>query len=210
MITLSFSTIQYCLQEDNSHNWLNKMAGLKVPDNEFFRNGHRLHSIIQAHLSGKTTDDRLKHINYSFSIVEEKDFDERCSFEFNINDKYSMRGFVDAKDPEALRLGEIKTAGKMWTVADFARSMQRKIYALAHPDYKELVGITALSDDKQWGTLPPKVYPIPLTQKDRDEAFAWIMKGIELLESGNFKGGLDENGKCTMRFCSYAENCQFK
>jgi len=210
MITLSYSTINYCLQPENSHNWLNKMMGAKVPDNEFFRNGKRLHEIIQGHLSGKKTDPRLAGINYKFPIVEEVDFDKRCEFTLKINDKYAIRGFVDAKDPENKRLGEIKSAGKMWTVGDFHRSMQRKVYALAFPDYKELVGITALSDDTQWPTIPPKVYPIPLTQKDRDDALKWILEAIERIEKKEFDGGLDENKKCIMRFCNFGINCQFK
>ena len=209
-MTLSYSTINYCLQPENSHNWINKMLGLKVPDNEFFRNGHRLHDIIQKHLSGKTIDYRLKHISYSFPIVEEVNFDKRCEFTHKLSDKYSIRGFVDAKDPDNFRLGEIKTASKMWTVGDFQRSIQRKIYALAHPEYKEMIGITALSDDSQWVSSPPKVYPIPLTNRDRKEAEKWINDAIELLEKGVFTGGLDENGVCNMRFCSYAENCSFK
>lgn len=210
MITLSYSTINYCLQPENSHNWLNKMMGAKVPDNEFFRNGHRLHEIIQGHLSGKKPDSRLEHINYKFPIVEEVDFDKRCEFTFQVNEKYQIRGFFDALDPENKRLGEIKTAGKMWTVGQFQSSMQRKIYALAKPDFTELVGITALSDDSQWPTTPPKVYPIPLTERDRKEALEWIMKAIQTIEKGEFNGGLDENGKCVMRFCNFGENCQFK
>ena len=34
-----------------------------------------------------------------------------------------------------------------------------------------------------------------------------ILKGIEILEAGDFTGGLDENGKCTG--CFYGENCNF-
>lgn len=210
MITLSYSTITYCLQPENSHNWLNKMMGAKVPDNEFFRNGKRLHDIIQGHLSGKVIDERLSHINHKFSIVEEENFDPRCEFIIKINDKYRVRGFVDAKDPEGLILGEIKTSGKMWTIGQFQRSMQKKIYALGHPEYNTLVGITALSDDSLWLKEKPKAYPIPLTQRDRKEALEYILDAIKTIESGEFKGGLDENGKCVLRFCNYGINCQFK
>lgn len=92
----------------------------------------------------------------------------------------------------------------------FSKVNAKKVYALAHPEYKELVGITALSDDSQWPTTPPKVYPIPLTERDRKEALEWIMKAIETIEKADFKGGLDENGKCALRFCNFGENCQFK
>mgnify|MGYP001164684551 CR=1 FL=1 len=210
MITLSYSTINYCLQPENSHNWLNKMMGAKVPDNEFFKNGHRLHAIIQGHLSGKTPDERLSHLTHKFPIVEEVDFDKRCEFIIPINEKFQVRGFVDAKDPANLKLGEIKTAGKMWTIGQFQNSMQKKVYALGHPEYKTMVGITALSDDSQWLKEKVKAYPIPLTQRDRDEALKWILEAIAVIEKGEFNGGLDDNGKCALRFCNFGENCQFK
>lgn len=210
MITLSYSTIQYCLQTENSHNWLNKQMGIKVPDNEYFRNGKRLHEIIQGHLCGKKIDERLSHIQYVFPIVEERDFDPRCEFIIPINAKYRMRGFLDALDPDNLTFGEIKTSGTMWTIGQFQRSIQRKIYALAHPKYTRAIGITANIDDTKWAVERPKAYELPLTEKDREEALKWILAGIAELEKAEFKGGLDENGKCTMRFCSYGINCQFK
>jgi len=182
--------------------------GAKVPDNEFFRNGHRIHSIIQSHLSGKEPNELLKHIPYKFPIVEEKDFDDRCKFEIPITDKYGIRGYIDAQDPENKRFGEIKT-GTEWGLKKFVESYQRKIYALAKPDYTESVLITCL-DDTQWATTPPKYYSVPLTQKDREDALEWIEKAIKLLEAGDFSGGLDENGRCTNNYCYYGQNCKFK
>ena len=209
MIKLSFSTINSCLQPENSHNWANKTMGAKVPDNEFFKNGHRLHKIIQEHISGKTPNDFLKHIPYTFPVVEEVDFDKRCEFTIKISEKYGVRGFIDAQDPDNKRFCEIKTGNTLWSLGKFQQSYQRKVYALAKPDYTESILITALNDT-EWPTQPPKLYKVPLTQKDRDEALAWIEKAIKVLESGDYTGGLDEEGKCTNRYCMYGANCQFK
>lgn len=206
MITLSYSTINMLYQ--SSHNWLNKQMGLKVPDNEFFRNGHRIHKIIQDYLSGKTDDPRLAHITLRFPVVEEKEFDERCGFQFKVNDKYNMRGFIDAQDPEKKMLCEIKTGSTMWTIGKFVDSMQRKVYALGKSDYEKSFLITALNDT-EWEITPPKVFTVPLTPKDKEDALEWIKGGIELIEKGDFTGGLTE-GKCLDRYCYYGANCQFK
>lgn len=210
MITLSFSTINNCLQPENSHNWLNKQMGIQVPDNQYFRDGKRDHTIIQQHLSGKKIDPRLVHIDYTFPIVEEVDFDPRCEFFYPITNGFQIHGFCDALDPQNLRFAEIKTSGTMWTVGQFKRSIQLKIYALAHPQFKEAIGITALLDESQWDAVKPKVYKIPLTDRDRVEASKFILDGISVLQKGDFKGGLNEEGKCTDYRCYYGENCQFK
>lgn len=236
MITLSYSTINNCLLPSNSHNWANKINGAKVPENPYFFNGHRLHKIIQEHLSGQTPNEFLKHIPYTFPLVEEQDRDLRCRFKFvikssedeqmtllnstelevgisyivpNIKKSYEIVGYMDAQDPENLRFGEIKTGSKMWSLGQFLNSYQRKTYALAKPEYTESILITALNET-EWATTPPKVFKIPLTQQDRQDALKWIVEAIKLLESGDYTGGLDENGKCANRFCYYGVNCQFK
>ncbi len=207
-IKLSYSTINMLYK--SSHNWVNKMCGIDIPQREEWENGHRLHRIIQDHLSGKIPDVRLKHLNLTFPIVEEKDFDERCKIFFKINDKYAIRGFLDGLNPENKCFLEIKTGNPMWSINKFAQSMQRKIYALGKPDFIESYLITAFNDETQWNVFRPKVYKMTLTQKDREEAMEWILGGIEIIEKGDFKGGLDENGKCVDKWCYYGENCQFK
>lgn len=210
MITLSYSTIEHCLQPHNSHNWLNKQMGIEVPDNDYFKEGKRLHRITQDHLSGKIIDERLKHIEYVFPLVEETDKDPRCEFFFKVNEKYQVHGFIDADNPEEKIFGELKFSGKMWTLGQFHKSIQRKIYALAKPEYTHCIGITGLLDDSKWENERPKVYRIPLTQRDRDEAVKYINAAIELIEAGEFKGGLNEEGKCTDFRCYFGANCQFK
>lgn len=247
MITLSYSTIEHCLQPNNSHNWINKQMGRKVPENEYMREGRRIHKIIQEHISGKVLRNDLSHIKHTFPIVEEVDFDERCHFikpvlkpgevlakhhadnlrrlgakgvmfardtELKIYldsiSKYWVHGYIDADNPEEKKFGEIKSAGTMWSIGDFVRSNQRRVYAWVKEDYKWMIGITAIKYDDKWSETPPKSYPIPLTQKDREQALKWIWDAVALIEKGSFKGGLDENGKCTLKFCNYGDNCAFK
>ncbi len=214
-ILLSYSTISNCLQPDNSHNWLNKQMGAEVPDNEFFKRGRETHTLIQKHLSQKELNETLlKHKEFinigKFPIVEERKFDPRCKVVIKINEKYEVVMYYDALDPEHLRFGEIKAWGEMWTVGKFQSSKQRKIYVLGNPTFKEAVCITAVPFPDKWEEEVPKVFNIPSTEQDKKDAEKYIEESIKVIEGGVFKGGLDENGKCTNRFCYYKENCQFK
>ncbi len=192
-----------------SHNWVNKMCGVQVPERKEFENGKRLHRIIQDHVTGKIPDPRLAHIDIHFPIVEETSFDPRCKVNFQINEKYAIRGFVDGHDPENKRILEIKTGSPMWSIGQFVKSMQRKIYFVALPNYTESVLITAYADDSQWGVIKPKIYSVVPTSRDKDEAMDWIMGAIAIIEKGDFTGGLTD-GKCLDRYCLYGANCQFK
>ncbi len=214
-ILLSHSTISNCLQPNNSHNWLNKQIGAIVPDNEFFKRGREVHKIIQGHISNKKPNEILLQIKElqnigSFPIVEERNFDPRCKVIISINEKYEVIMLYDALDPDNLRFGEIKAWGKMWTVGQFQSSMQRKMYVLGKPTFTKALLITALPDPKQWLEENPRVFTIPATEQDKKDAEKYIEDAIKVIEGGVFKGGLDENGKCTNRFCYFKENCQFK
>lgn len=212
-LQLSYSTINMLYQA--SHNWLNKQMGLKPEDHDYYHQGKEAHRIIQDHVSNKKIDDRLLHINFLFPIVEEVDFDKRCKFEFplevtGLKNEYSMIGFMDGMNNEEKRILEIKISSVPWSVLKFQQLIQRKIYSLARPDLTETICITGLRDPEQWKTDKPKVFKIPNTDQDRKEAMGWILGGIKIIESGDFKGGLDENGKCTDPRCYYGVNCQFK
>lgn len=172
-----------------------------------------------------------------FPIVEQVDFDPRCKFSFfikpmssaqkdlfskqlevgsgvytseNIQSEYEIRGYFDGHDPEKGRLLEIKSSSTMWSLGQFHSLMQRKVYALAKPLYTEFIGITCHRDLSTWKNVLPKVYRMPLTATDRAEAFQWILGAIKIIESGDYSGGLDENGKCVNQRCYFGKNCQFK
>ena len=213
IITLSYSTINGCLQPHNSHNWLNKMYGLKSEDKAIYHEGKLAHDTIQGHVSGKRPHPDLVHIEYTFPIVEEVDFDRRCKFEFPVlhrDNNYNMIGFFDGLDKANGRYLEIKSSSSPWSLQKFQSLIQRKIYALSDPLLKEAICISATRDIEAWKMSPPKVFVVPVTEQDRKDAMKWILEGIKVLESGKYDGGLDENGKCVDRWCYFGVNCQFK
>lgn len=224
-ITLSYSTINNCLQEVNSHNWLNKQLGLKPEERPEWKEGTEGHRIIQHYLVGKPTKPYvytlfdgtkyecvpyMENIKYRFPVVEEEDFDPRCKIVIPINDEVEVIGFVDAIDEENKRFGEIKLSSNVWSPKKYMDSFQKKIYALAFKDFTEAVLITGGRNPEMWEHQNLKVYPMPLTNKDRNDAMEYILKAVEVIKSGDFTGGLDEDGICRNKFCYYGANCSFK
>lgn len=206
MIILSFSTINMLYTA--SHNWINKQMGLKPEDRPYFKRGRAAHRIIQDHVSGVRLDDRLAHINYKFPIVETVDFDPKCKIFVPVDKNYAVRGYVDGHDPVNRRFLEIKTG--VWSIGKYQNSFQRKIYSLGLPSYTESIMVTGEWDPNAWKMAPPKVYIVPSTPKDRQEAMDWIIGGINIIEKGDFSGGLDAGGVCTNPYCYYGVNCHFK
>lgn len=212
MIHLSYSTINNCLQPENSHNWINKyILKIKPEETIYMTAGRAGHDIIQGHVSGKKPDARISYLTEHFPIVEEKDFDERCKFSFDIGG-YEMIGFYDGLDKDNERFLEIKlTNTKPWTLMRFQTAMQRKIYKLADMTLKESVLITGSTNPDFWEREKLKVFSVALTDQDASEAKKWILAGIKVLEDGDFNGGLDpETGRCNLYRCPWGENCHFK
>jgi hypothetical protein len=210
-IHLSFSTINNCLQPENSHCWINKYV-LKIPTEvtHYMTDGQAGHEIIQGHVSGKMPDLRIKYIKDVFPIVEEKRFDERCKFSFEI-DGYEIIGYFDGLNPEKHTDLEIKlTATTPWTLARFQTSMQRKIYKRARPDLEKSILITGSTNPDLWKTEKLKRFEVESRKQDAIDAEKWIRAGIAVLEDGDYNGGLDEDGRCNLFRCLWGENCHFK
>lgn len=185
------------------------MSGVKPEEKDFFKKGHEGHRLIQDHVAGIKKHEFLEHITEHFSIVEKVDFDKDCKFTMTIRG-YEFIGFFDGKNPENKRFLEIKLSSTPWSLGKFKDSIQRKVYALAEPTYTKAVLITGSLEPVEWKTNKLKVFELGLTQKDRDEALDWINKGLDIFEAGDFNGGLDENGRCTDRFCPWGQACFFK
>lgn len=192
------------------------MMGLKPEVRDYWTAGKEAHAIIQAHVSNKKKHPFLNHIELTFPIVEEKDFDERCKFNFPVKvgtnkgvNEYNMIGFYDGLDFENKRFLEIKSSDPLWSVGKFQKAMQRKVYSLANPKLKEAILITCSKKIENWEKAPPKVFKVPLTEQDRREATSWIASAIQLLMSGDFTGGL-EDGVCRDRWCYFGNACSFK
>ncbi len=225
MVKLSFTSLSAL---HNGHEWLNKQMGIKVPEYPFLKEGKDDHRLVQDHVSGKKKHEHLSQIKESFPIVEEVDYDKRCEFEFSFNkvlidygihetlkDVYMIRGFYDGRVGNYSKTMEGKFSSTPWSMGKFEKDNQRKIYALSNEGIKEQFLITGHRDVEKWKIEPPKIYgPFKPTKQDKLDAIDWIMEGIKILESGDFTGGLDEDGKCTDCFWNMGRyrdiaNCNF-
>jgi len=217
MLALSYSTINNCLQRTNSHNWLNKVQGIKPEDKWYFTAGRNAHGIVQRHVSKKELNTVLETIenikDLCFPIVEEVDFDPRCKFTYKIpygeKGEYDLIGFVDGRDEEWEHGLELKFSSQLWSLMKFKNAMQRKVYALGVPTLEDMTLITASKDPAEWEKETPKVFTVPSTLADGEEALQWIIDGIKVLEGGDYTGGLT-NGVCLDMNCNWGKNCSFK
>lgn len=214
MIQLSYTSLSAL---HNGHEWLNKQMKIPVPDYPFLTEGKEGHQIIQDHISGNKEHKDLKSVKVRFPIVEEKDFDERCKFKFNITrlgKEYLIIGFYDGRDGNYERIVEIKLSGTPWSLTKFKGSIQRKIYAFSNDKIKEQFLITGFRQPERWKLNPPKVKSLMVKPQDITDALGWMIEGIDILEEGDFTGGLDENGKCEGCFYNMSQypelaNCNF-
>lgn len=210
MVTLSYSTISQCLQPQNSHNYMNKLMDIKIPDNDFFIKGREVEKTISDHVSGKKLNDNLSHIPHKFSIVQEQDFDPRCKRFVPIDNNYQLFALLDGHEPKDKRFLEIKSANsKMWSIGKWMDSYQRKLYAYAYPEYTSSIIITALMDQNRWKMEQPKVYEIPSSKQDIIDAEKYITNAIKTIEARDFTGGLVD-GRCIDKYCYYGKNCYYK
>lgn len=204
-IRLSFSTINALT--NSPHTYLNKLMGLPTFSIQAFEDGKRCHKIIQDHASGVKVNPLLADLP-PFPLVERVDFDENMRVEFDINNKYSMIGYVDMLNPDTKEFGEIKT-GKQWSVADFARSPQLKIYALGLRDYKKMWLVNTPKDETLWMPQTIKIYNKEITELDKTQAMDFIMRGITIIEDIKNAVALEMKNKKEKgymgrsRFCFY-------
>ena len=187
MITLSYSTIAdiYAC----SQRWVNKQIGLEREDFPFFKNGREAHEVIQRHITGQAVDTRLDMLSYPLHGIVEA---ER---RYVVNAKYSLYGKIDVLFPD--ELVEIKTRKTLWSVGEFSKLMQWKVYALM-TGVKKVSFITTTSDLSK-----VKVFRQEVREKDIEDAKDWINGGIKILEDGKF--GKPEKPPCY--WCVYRKNC---
>lgn len=201
MIRLSYSTINNCLQPENSHNWINKISGINIPETDSMKQGKYLHRKIQDQI-------KKDFLGYRFPIVEEKDQDERTHFEIQIDKEISVHGYLDGLNKRKKQFLEIKTGSKFWSINDFLKSEQLGIYSLGFPKMTKVICITALQDESLWKVQLPKVFEIPITEKMKTRARKYIQDAIDLFIKGDFSGGLTD-GVC-LGWCNYGRECLFK
>lgn len=178
-IRLSFTTLNAAINAP--HTYLAKMMGLKTFSTVDFEAGKAIHRIVQDHVSGTKPHELLVTLP-KFSQVERVDFDENMRINYNINDKYELIGFVDGKDPDRKEILEIKS-GRAWTVGEFARHAQWKLYALAMPEYKKVWLVNVPKDESLWMPQTIRIFNTDVTEGHRKEALEFINKGLYILEN---------------------------
>ena len=197
MILLSYSTLNELI--NCPHTWLCKQMGLQRFRTQAMQEGADAHTVIQRHVSGVERDPRLSKLMLYFPVVETRQQDPATHFEYQIDDEYSIHGYMDGKHEELERGLEIKTSSTLWGMTKFYNLMQWRIAALAQPWLKEMWFITATRDLRN-----PVCFTLPVTDKHRQEALAWIQRGIAIIESGDFS----YDGQGRSRYCNYL-NCPF-
>lgn len=204
---MHFSYTTLNMLQTSSHGWLNKVMGIPQEDKVYFREGTEGHRIIQDHVSGRKVDPRLSYLDIHFPIVEKRDFDPDTKFSITV-DGYQIIGFYDGLKPKGWL--EIKLSSTPWRISQYVKSPQRWIYAYADPRLEVATLVTGSRNPDDWATQHLQVMEIPATEKDREKGLEFIRKGIEVFESGDFTGGLDDDGFCNDHRCLWGKNCQFR
>lgn len=221
---LSYSTIE--MLHKSSHQWVNKTNKIKRDPNagnytkpdgtigNYFTEGRVGHNLIQKHISKQEPsplvvfDKEVKEEPY-FPLVEEVDFDKRTGFMLMFGE-YQVIGYADGLNGEAKTGAEIKLSSTPWTLKKYFDSDQRKMYGLGFPWLQKMYLITGLRYPEKWKETPLKVHCLPFEEKDKERAIKFIEEGIQVIEDGDYTGGLDDNGRCRDRNCAYGPNCIFK
>jgi len=211
MFEVSYSSLAQVIKCPKS--WLCKINGYETHDFKWFKEGKDIHAIIQEHVSGTKEHSFLTQCgitkDYHFPMVEEKDFDEKMKFTFEVvadGVPFLMRGYLDGLNPEIKRGLEIKSGSALWSLGDFIKSPQRRIYALAL-DLKDMLLITVKRDMNLWETDPKrslKKYLVPTTELDKKSAMEFIKLGCHIILKSEYKA--PENRNCFN--CIYKGSCE--
>lgn len=193
-LVLSYSTINNLYL--SPHSFLNKALGIEIPTTEAMTAGKEAHLRIQDHVLGIKKDDRLSDLKWNFKQKEYKCFAP-------YNDKYQLYGFVDAVNFASKLFLEIKTSSSPWSQQKFDNLEQWRFYALAL-NFRKVLFITCTKDLQNLKTFYREV-----SEEDLTRVKKWIDGGIDIIEKGNFKSDLDENGKCQNPKCPYSTACYF-
>ena len=207
MIKLSFSTGNALLNAP--HTWVCKQMGLPTFTTTYFEEGKKAHRLIQDHVVGLNKMTILNDLP-SFSMVETRDFDDTMRVEKKINSKYSFHGFVDGKDPDTGRFLEIKS-GKRWSLGDFFKTDQWRLYAWALPEtYREVYLVNVPRQVDQWSANTIKVYNTTVTPPDLKKAEDFLQRVINTIENINIRIDAEMANRTPgrSRWCYY-QGCPF-
>src|SRR3990167_4015008 len=181
-----------------SHTWICKTLGIETPTSEAMTKGKEAHAKIKAHVSGKTKIEGLD-LPMDFPKIE-------YHAQKPYNDTFSFHGYCDGVNFASKSILEVKTSGsKIWSQGDFDKSMQPVYYSFV-TQFRNVYLVTCKFD-----LSGLKVYTRQFTNEDWKRAEKWANEAIEIIEKSDFKGGLDESGRCLgwKGGCNYGENCYF-
>ncbi len=162
------------------HTYLCKIMGLKTFSSTAMEDGKIAHGIVQKSVSTPDKHELLKDLP-DFPLVETEDFDPKMRIQFDINEKYYFNGFMDADNPAELQFAEFKF-GKRWSLGDFAKLPQWKLYSLGKPNYKRVWFVNAPLDPNLWMKETVRVYNTDITEKHKREAAEFINKAIYIID----------------------------
>jgi len=190
-IILSYTTINNL--HEASHTWICKQMGITTPETDAMRAGKEAHKRLQDHAMGKKM---IPELNLPMNFPKSEHHARRT------HGDYILHGFLDGVNFASKSGLEIKTSKKtVWSQQKFHESMQPKYYSFV-TGFRNWYFISCRFDLS--GLV---VYHTTFTDEDWKKAEAWAQEGIDIIEKGDFKGGLDEHGHCTG--CSYGSNCYF-
>jgi hypothetical protein len=193
-IILSYSTLSDLKKW--RHSWLNKMMGLPKKEFEFLKEGRAVQNVLLPHMAGVKLDHRLTKREKADSrfklpkveLYEKVDFDPDVKRYFDVNDKYSFIVFTDGLNLTDKFRVEVKSSSSAWTLGKVRELVQRKIQGIAFPETDHSYLVSAARDLNLPGwEFSIKSFPAGDTDKDREEAWKWIMDGVKILEKGDFE-----------------------
>jgi|GEM_PF-5458683 len=200
MIRLSYSMCNEIIK--TPHAYLNRVGGLKKKTSPAMEKGKQIHRIIQDSLCGDTPHPLFADVP-TFEIVEKIDLDPATKIEFQHNDKYSVIGYADGLNQSRTAVVEIKSGAKTWSISDFNKLAQWKIYKLGIPTLEQAFFITVPQDISGWNRTNIKFFKLQITDKHQQEARDFLDQAIHVIE--NIKDYVEKEQIGKFNRCFYQE-----
>lgn len=163
------------------HIYLNRVNKLPKHTSENMKKGSLTHDYLNDHFTGKNPNILLRNAP-ALPIVERESFDKQIEIRISYSDKYDLVCFVDARNEDWSIVADFKS-GKKWTLGDFARLDQWRVYCFANPAIKYFYLINVPFDPKDWNQDTVKIYNTDVTDQDRQKGKDFIEKGIKIIEN---------------------------
>jgi len=161
------------------HTYLNRLLGMKQITSSNMAKGIAAHDRIKNHLTGQAPHEKLTKLP-DFPIVERESFDPQIKIIKDLG-KYEVVGYVDFRTDDWKKVGDAKS-GKKWSVGDFQRLMQWRVYSYLKPEIEKFYLVNVPFDQNAWNDTNVLIFNTDVTQSDRDKGKDFIDKGIYVIE----------------------------